>query len=91
MDSPNSKGKVKQVSVGTRQPATQFREAKHNADTQAMAVMIPFTPVLSASFLSEIIPREALIIQCNTFAFSSSVFYLATCLIAHLDWQSYAL
>lgn len=71
MDSPKRKGKVKQVSVDTRQPVTQLREAKHYAVTQMMAVMIAFTPVLSASFLSEIIPRETPIIQQNTFAFSS--------------------
>lgn len=84
-------GKVKQVSVDTRQPAIQVREAKHNAVTQAMAVMIPFTSLLSASILSEINPREAMTIQCNTFAFSSSLSYLARCLIVHLAWQSCAL
>lgn len=73
MDSPKSKGKVKQVSVDTRQPVTQLREAKHYAVTQTMAVMITFTPVLSASFLSEIIPRETSIVQHTTFAFSSSL------------------
>lgn len=73
MDSPKSKGKVKQVSVDTRQPVTQLREAKHYAVTQTMAVMITFNPVLSASFLSEIIPRETPIVQHTTFAFSSSL------------------
>lgn len=41
MDSPKSKGKAKLISVDTRQPAAQFREAKHNAVTQAMAVNYP--------------------------------------------------
>lgn len=43
MDSPKSKGKVKQVSVDARQPVTQLREAKHHAVTQRMAVMISFS------------------------------------------------
>lgn len=88
-DSPKSKGKVKQVAVGTRQPTAQSRGIKHDAVTQAGAVEVPLPPVPSAPFYSEIIPGEALNIPCNTFAFSSLMSLLARCLIAFLDCSSY--